>query len=152
MRNLRAALATALLLSVLVTSAQARDVRGLRDDASGMDQTATFDYNDGMHLVVTKADGRHYVIASAASLTDDAGLRFFDVTDSQRPRLVATLPCTGGQGFLQISHDRKTLIVGEGVSHGGSPCMAPGKRGFYTIDIRDPRNPKPLGYAEGARS
>ena len=152
MKSLRAILAASLLLLVFVSSAHARIVPGLRDDASGMDQTATFGYDDGMHLAVTKSNGRHYVITSAAALTDNAGLRFFDVTDPQRPKLVATLPCTGGQGFLQISHDDNTLIVGEGVAHGASPCMGPGKRGFYTIDIRDPRNPKPLGYAVGQRS
>ena len=151
MRILRAALALSLLLVALVTSAQARTVPGSRDDASGLEQTAVFDYDDGMHLVVTRKGGRHYVIASASSLTEGAGLRFFDVTDPQRPELVATLPCTGGQGFLQITHDNKTLVVGEGVAHDPSPCMHPGERGFYTIDIRDPRNPKPLGYAQVPR-
>lgn len=104
-------------------------------------------YENGMHLAVTRIDGRDYVFSSASRLSADGGIRVFDVTNPARHKQVASIPCTGGQGFLQISHDNKTLVVGEGVPHGLDACMPPEMKGIYTIDISNPRKPKPLGYA-----
>lgn len=141
----------ALMVLAMAAPVNAHVVDPTRDTGSGMEPAADVPYADGMHLVVTRIKNRDYVIASASSITDGAGLRFFDVTNPAKPKMVASLPCTGGQGFLQISHDNKTLIVGEGVSHDGSPCMPPGEKGFYTIDIRDPSNPKPVGFGHVER-
>lgn len=141
------------LVAVAAAPAGARLLEPARSASSGMEPAAEVSYSDGMHLVVTRIDGHDYAIASSASLGDPghAGIRFFDVSRPAAPKLVASLPCVGSQGFLQISHDGKTLLVGEGVAHDGSPCMPPGEKGFYTIDIRDPRHPKPLGYASADR-
>jgi hypothetical protein len=51
------------------------------------------------------------------------------------------------QGHLQLSHDKKTLIVGVDRPAGGGECMPVGEQGFATIDIRNPTKPKPAGYA-----
>jgi hypothetical protein len=117
-----------------------------RAASSGLDHVTTVGYSDGMHLVVTRVRGRDYVFASTSTAAG-GGIRVFDVTKPAAPKLVAQVPCTGGQGFLDISHDGKTLIVAEGVRHPADVCMEAGVTGFYTIDISNPRKPKPLGAA-----
>jgi hypothetical protein len=119
-----------------------------RDASAGLKQVAGVDYADGMHLAVTRIGGRDYAISSSVA----GPIRFFDVTNPDRPKLVSSVPCGGGQAFLQISHDNKTLVVAEGVLHGVDRCMPPQTMGFYTIDISNPRRPRPLGYAEVPRS
>lgn len=120
--------------------------------ATGLEPVASVQYPDGMHLAVTRIAGRDYVFASAASVTPGGGIRVFDVTRPARPKLVATIPCSGGQGFLDVSHDNKTLIVGEGRAHPADPCMPADAKGLYTIDISNPRKPKPAGYALAERA
>ncbi|HEX2196466.1 MAG TPA: hypothetical protein VHJ76_06025 [Actinomycetota bacterium] len=112
---------------------------------AGLEPVAEVAYPDGMHLAVTRAGGRDYVFASSAP--GAGSIRVFDVTKPERPRLVASIPCSGNQAFLQLSHDRKTLVVGEDVAHGGDVCMPPDTTGFYTIDVSNPRRPQPSGYA-----
>ncbi|HYP24687.1 MAG TPA: hypothetical protein VEV43_14040, partial [Actinomycetota bacterium] len=119
---------------------------------AGLEPVASVEYPDGMHLAVTRIKGRDYVFASASTVTPGGGIRVFDVTKPARPKIVATIPCSGGQGFLDVSHDRKTLIVGEGRAHPADPCMPGEAMGIYTVDISNPRKPKPLGYALADRA
>ena len=113
-----------------------------------MEPVASAPYQDGMHMVVTRKGGRDYVFASSSYVTAPSGaIRVFDVTDPARPKMVASLPCSGNQAFLQISHDGNTLLVGEDAVHPGDRCMPANELGFYTIDISDPRKPRPLGFA-----
>ena len=113
-----------------------------------MESVAEVEYSEGMHLIVTRIKGRDYTIASSVS----GPIRFFDVTDPARPKLVSSVPCGGAQAFLQISHDGKTLVVAEGAPHGVDACMPPQDMGFYTIDISNPRKPRYLANASVARS
>lgn len=144
----------ALLLVLAVSSTVQAATPAPEGKGKALARVAQVEYDDGMHLAVTRAGGRDYVFASASSLASDGsgGIRVFDVTNAARPKEVATIPCTGGQGFLQISHDNKTLVVGEGVAHDPDACMPPDDKGFYTIDISNPRKPEPLGYASVPRS
>ncbi len=124
-----------------------------RAASSGLEQVATVEYQNGMHLAVTRSHGRDYVFASTSNGSPagaGGGIRVFDVTNPAKPKLVSLIPCTGNQGFLDVSHDGKTLIVGEGTRHPADVCMPPGTIGFYTIDISNPRKPKPLGAAVAA--
>lgn len=119
----------------------------------GLERVAEVEYGRGMHLVVTRSGGRDYVFASAAEIgVDGAGIRVFDVTNPARPKKVAAIPCAGNQAFLQIANDGRTLVVGEGAPHGVDSCMPAGETGFYTIDVSNPRKPKPLGYAVVSRT
>ncbi len=135
--------------AVLVGSSVHASPAPPRTAGSGLEQVAGVEYADGMHLAVTRARGRDYVFASTSS-TAGGGIRVFDVTNPATPKQVALIPCTGGQGFLDVSHDGKTLVVGEGVRHPPDVCMPADAVGFYTIDISNPRNPKPLGAAVAA--
>lgn len=122
-----------------------------RSDAggAGLEPVAQVEYADGMHLAVTRHGGRDYVFASSAAST--GSILVLDVTKPAKPKTVGSIPCNGNQAFMQISHDRKTLVVGEDASHPGDVCMPPDSTGFYTIDISNPRKPKPRGYAIVAR-
>lgn len=147
--------AVAVLVGLALTSAvHAGASPAPEGQGEGMKPVASSEYQDGMHLTVTRIAGRDYLFTSAASLSavDRAGIRVLDVTDPAKPRLVAAVPCAGGQAFLQVSHDRKTLIVAEGARHEGDICMPPGEMGFFTIDITNPRRPRPLAWASVPRS
>lgn len=147
----RIALPLLLAVASFAPAATARPA-GTGASGAGLEPVAQVAYSDGMHLAVTRIKGRDYVFASSATVTPGGGIRVFDVTTPARPQLVASVPCSGGQGFLDVSHDGKTLIVGEGRAHPADPCMPAGTIGFYTIDVSNPRKPKPLGYALGDRA
>jgi hypothetical protein len=112
---------------------------------NGLEPVAEVEYPNGMHLAVTRIGGRDYLFTSTGR-ENSGGIRVFDVANPARPKLVASIPCTGNQAFLQVSHDRKTLVVGEDGRHPADPCMPAGETGFYTIDVSNPRRPKPVGY------
>jgi 6-phosphogluconolactonase (cycloisomerase 2 family) len=145
MRAIRFALV--LVVSVLASSVHASPAPP-RAAGTGLEQVREVAYENGMHLAVTRSRGRDYVFASSSgTATPGGGIRVFDVTSPAKAKQVASIPCTGGQGFLDISHDGKTLLVGEGAAHPADVCMTAGTIGFYTIDISNPRKPKPLGEA-----
>ena len=148
MKNKSLSILLALALSSTVHAAVPRP-EGTGKGLERMGETA---YESGMHLAVTRIKGRDYVFASASRPSANGGIRVFDVTNPARHKQVASIPCTGNQGFLQISHDNKTLVVGEGGPHPGDPCMPQGENGIYTIDISNPLKPKPLGYGAVGRA
>ena len=150
-RTGRIALPLALAATLMAPAATARPA-GPDAAGAGLEPVASVAYSDGMHLAVTRIKGRDYVFASAATVTPGGGIRVFDVTDPARPKAVASIPCSGGQGFLDVSHDGKTLIVGEGRPHPADPCMPAEAIGFYNIDVSNPRKPKPIGFALGERA
>lgn len=67
---------------------------------------------DGTHLAHTTFEDRHYVFAATETRTGVADLRVIDVTNPASPEVVAKLACGRFQGNLQVSADRKTLILG----------------------------------------
>lgn len=141
-------IAALLSLLLLAAAAPASGTPQRPGAGKGMSPAATVEYPGGMHLMVSRANGRDYAFASSNDPGSGSGaIRVFDVTSPARPKLVASIPCGGNQAFLQISHDGKTLLVGEDAPHPGSPCMPAQGLGFYTIDISDPRSPRTLGHA-----
>ena len=139
-----------LLLLVALTPAAPASARPAdAGGGNGLEPVAEVPYADGMHLAVTRHGGRDYVFASSLAAT--GSILVLDVTNPAKPKTVASIPCNGNQAFMQISHDRRTLIVGEDARHPGDACMPAGSTGFYTIDISNPRKPKPRGYGIVAR-
>jgi hypothetical protein len=147
MRHVRAL--ASLLVLALASAAHAAPALP-RAAGSGIEPVAAVEYGDGMHLAVTRIKGHDYLFTSTMTLAG-GGIRVFDVDDPARPKLVASVPCSGNQAFLQVSHDRKTLIVGEDGTHEVDACFPGGETGFYTIDISNPRKPKPAGFGLVAR-
>ena len=60
---------------------------------------------------------------------------------------MAWLKCSANQADVQISHDKKTAIMALHGAGGPDSCLAVGKAGFLTIDIRNPKKPKNIGFA-----
>ncbi|HVF51978.1 MAG TPA: hypothetical protein VNC78_00045 [Actinomycetota bacterium] len=115
----------------------------------GLKLLATVPLESGTHMELATIKGRDYAFVSEIA-RGSGTFNVIDVTTPAKPKLVAEIPCGGNQGNVQISHDLKTAIVGiDEPSIGG--CLPPGMMGFVTIDISDPKRPRPLGYAENLR-
>ena len=137
-------LLVALLSAVSLAPATAREAEGVGE---GLELLATVPYEDGTHLVEATIKGREYMFAASQSPSGVAQLRVIDITKPPKPKLVAEIDCGRFQGSLQVSADRKTLIVGmDGVSAGGQ-CSPLPDEGFATVDISDPTRPRPIGFA-----
>ncbi|MDQ3962829.1 MAG: lactonase family protein [Actinomycetota bacterium] len=141
-----------LLVLVLMSSAQVVRADEAAGVGVGMEPVAEIPYDNGTHLAVTRIEGRDYAIASAGAFSGspDGAVRVIDVTNPRRPKVVGTVACSANQSHLQVSHDRKTLIVGEDGTHRPDACGA-GGLGFFTIDISNPRSPEPIGVADVPR-
>jgi len=121
----------------------------------GIKLVAEIPFRDGTHQVFTTIRGRDYAFVSELNPLQNQ-LRVIDVTKPTNPKVAATSPCTGYQGNLQVSHDKKTLVVGIDDNLGGGgdglqpACPVRGETGigFLTIDISDPTHPKPIGFAD----
>ncbi len=115
----------------------------------GLESVARIPYSDGTHLAFKTVAGRDYAFAVQAAFDPGAGiLRSIDVTDPENPEIVDTLGCGFSQGYLDISPDHKTLLMGSDVSGpAGLDCLGAGSPGFMTIDISDPTHLSTLGFA-----
>ena len=113
----------------------------------GLELLATIPYSDATHLVQATIKGREYMFAASQSSSAVAKLRVIDITVPPKPKLVAEIDCGHFQGNLQLSADKKTLILGmDGTSEGGV-CSPQPDQGFATIDVSDPTRPTPIGFA-----
>jgi hypothetical protein len=147
-----ATLVGAVLVVVLAPAPSPVDAAGTGE---GIKLVAEVPFLNGSHQVFTTIRGRDYAFVSELNGLLSQ-LRVIDVTNPTNPKVVATSPCTGYQGNVQVSHDKKTLVVGidDDLGGGGSgtktSCPVAGKTGvgFITIDISDPTHPKPVGFAD----
>jgi hypothetical protein len=144
---MRRFLLLALCAALPINSSAHADIR--RGVGSGIEPVATIAYDGGTHLALTRIGGRDYAFAS--SMAEGGSVRVIDVTNPAKPKVVAEIACAANQAHLQISHDNKTLIIGEDGTHSGDACGPPGQLGFYTVDISDPKRPKPLAAAVVSR-
>lgn len=116
----------------------------------GLEPVALVPYVNGSHLVFTTIGGRDYAFAAEQS-SSTGKLRAIDVTDPRHPRVVDEIACGSGQGNVQLSPDRKTLVLGLDGGATGGICPPLGQAGFATIDVSDPRNMRPVGFAVNPR-
>lgn len=91
-------------------------------------------------------NGRDYAFTATQS-TDVADLRVIDVTEPERPKVVAKITCGSFQGNIQISADKRTLVLGVDRMTMDGTCVRSPDEGFVTIDISNPTKPKPIGFA-----
>ena len=145
-----------LLAGAFGTGASARGRQSsapLEGEGEGLKLIANVEYKGGTDMEFLTIKGRDYAFAASApgvggATPEDAGLRVIDVTNPAKPKVVAHLKCGLYQGDVQISHDKKTLMLAADSAGGPESCLAIGKLGFMTIDIRNPKKPKPIGFAE----
>lgn len=116
-------------------------------EGAGLELVSEVSYLSGTHIEHATIAGRDYVFAATQSVAGPAQLRVIDVTRPSRPKVVATLPCGRFQGNLQVSADRRTLVLGvDGPAQDGR-CVRTASEGFATIDISRPERPRPVGFA-----
>ncbi|HVM34484.1 MAG TPA: hypothetical protein VM784_04000 [Actinomycetota bacterium] len=149
-RTIAAAAAFALVLS---GAALARPASApLKGEGENLDIVANVEYQGGTDMEFATIKGRDYAFAGSAPGVGGAAagaLHVIDVTTPTKPKEVATLNCSLYQADIQLSHDKKTLIMSQdGGAAAPNGCLMAGKSGFMTIDIKNPKKPKPLGVAE----
>ena len=123
----------------------------LKGEDKGLKIVANINYQGGTDMEFLTHKGRQYAMVGSAPGVGGArtgALRVIDITNPAKPKLKATLKCSLYQADIQISHDKKTLIMGADTAGAPDSCLAVGKTGFMTVDIRNPLKPKPIGFAE----
>ncbi len=152
MRNFTFALVLALVGLSLVGSAAARapDSAPLKGEGEGLKLIANIATGSGTDMEMATIGGRDYAFVASRTSGDGppGGLNVVDITKPEQPKLVTKLPCNLNQGDIQISHDQKTVIMAADAAGGPDACLMTGKAGFMTIDISNPKNPRPIGVAE----
>ena len=150
----------ALLLGALLCFPAPSSAREIDEPSPGQGEglkvIAEIPFEGGSHLEHATIKGRDYAFVAQVSGSEPASLRVIDVTNPARPKVVGTSPCMGFQGNIQVSHDKKTLLIGldDTIAIGGSetgPCPGAGGAGFITMDITDPKRPRAIGFAEMER-
>lgn len=137
-----------LVASSLVAPAGARKDRApLQGEGEGLKLVANIPYEGGTDMELVRIKKRDYAFTGDQNGTD-GGLRVIDVTKPKKPKLVAHLKCVLNQNDIQISHNKKTLIMAADSRAGPDSCLMVGKLGFMTVDITNPKKPKPIGVAE----
>ena len=130
----------------MVVGSLAQAEAGDQTAGTGLDLVATIPYLEGTHMEHATINGRDYAFTATQS-TDVADLRVIDVTEPERPKVVAKITCGSFQGNIQISADKRTLVLGvDRMTMDGTCVRSPGE-GFVTIDISNPTKPKPIGFA-----
>lgn len=150
-----AALAATALIAGAVATSSARPAQRsapLKGEGEGLKLVANVEYQGGTDMEFLTVKGRDYAFTGSAPGIGEAkagALRVIDITKPDKPKLVATLNCSLYQMDIQISHDEKTLMLAQdGGAAGPDGCLMAGKSGFMTVDISNPKKPKPIGVAE----
>ena len=86
---------------------------------------------------------------SRCSLAEGGGIYVIDVTVPEKAKVVTKIDCVVSQGDIQVSHDKKTLLIGHDSAGGPEACTGLGKTGFITVDISNPKKPNVVGHATG---
>ncbi len=143
-----AALMAALLLGAAAPGVSADTVQ-IEGEGEGLEPVVNIPYRGGTDMEITEIKGKTYAFAASSSPVEQGGgLHVIDITKPEKAKEVAHLECSLNQGDVQISHDSKTLVVAADAAGTQEACLMVGKLGFMTIDISNPKKPKPIGVAE----
>ncbi len=151
--GLLAALAAfGLVAGALGTPAAAGKIKSapLKGEGEGLEIVANIAYSGGTDMEYTTIKGKPYAFVAngVASADEPAGLRVIDISNPEKPKVVAFLPCRMNQGDIQISYDNKYVYMASDAAGGPDACLGVGKEGFQIFDVRNPAKPKPVGFAE----
>lgn len=105
-------------------------------------------WGGGTDMETATIKGRDYAFASStAPVPEGGGLHVIDITNPAKPKEVGYAPCRLNQGDVQISHDKKNVMVAMDGAVGPDGCLGIGQHGFLIYDIKNPTKPKPVGFA-----
>lgn len=153
-KMLRTSLMLALVVALAAPPAVAGQNAPLKGEGEGLKIVANIGYEGGTDMEFATIKGRDYAFAGQApgvGGAQEGALRVIDITKPEKPKVVGQLNCGLYQADIQISHDKKTLMMAADSAGGPQSCLAIGKLGFMTVDIRNPKKPKPIGFAEIGR-
>jgi hypothetical protein len=143
--------ATAAVLALVVSGAAlARPASApLKGEGENLDIVANVEYQGGTDMEFATIKGRDYAFTGSAPGVGGAtagALHVIDITTPTKPQEVATLNCSLYQADIQLSHDKKTLIMTQdGGAAAPNACLMAGKSGFMTVDIKNPKKPSHSG-------
>ena len=144
MNTRRIALAVVALLVLGTSFAGAAPSRS-EGTGEGLKLVAEIPLSGATLMEMATIKGRDYAFVSQVDTAAEK-LTVIDITQPESPKVKASIPCNGNQGNVQVSHDKKTLVIGIDVPSVGG-CMSRNGMGFVTIDISNPVKPRPIGYA-----
>ena len=101
-----------------------------------------------MEFATIKGHEYGFVAARTTANSPNGGLYVINVDKPEKARVAAYLPCNMTQMDIQISHDKKTVIMAADGAGGPDSCLMVGKLGFMTVDISNPLKPKAVGSAD----
>ncbi|HYP23065.1 MAG TPA: hypothetical protein VEV43_05780 [Actinomycetota bacterium] len=107
----------------------------------------------GTDMEFATIKGREYgfVAARTTANSPNGGLYVIDVTKPEKAKVAGYLPCNMTQMDIQLSHDKKTVIMAADGAGGPDSCLMVGQLGFMTVDISNPKKPKAIGSAINPR-
>ncbi|MGH2748494.1 MAG: LVIVD repeat-containing protein [Actinomycetota bacterium] len=132
-------------------AASARQPRSnsLQGEGEGLKLIKNIPWGTGTDMEVVTIKGRDYLIGTSREAANEGGgVHIVDVTNPAKAKEIAVLPCVLSQGDIQISHDKKTVLMAADSAGGPDGCTGIGKLGFMTIDISNIRKPRAVGFAE----
>jgi hypothetical protein len=100
-----------------------------------------------MEFATIKGHEYGFVAARTTANSPNGGLYVIDVTKPEQAKVAGYLPCNMTQMDIQISHDKKTVIMAADGAGGPDSCLMVGQLGFMTVDISNPLKPKAVGVA-----
>jgi hypothetical protein len=143
-----AVLACALIVAGLGANASARRSHApLQGEGEGLKLVANIKYTGGSDMEFATIKGHDYAFTGSLD-SQKGGLRVINIDNPENPKLVTHLGCAMSQADIQISHDQKTLIMAADSTGGPAACLMTGKIGFMTVDISNPKKPRPIGVAQ----
>ena len=121
----------------------------LTGEGSGLKLIKNIPTASGTDMEFATIKGREYGFVAARTTANqpNGGLYVIDVTVPEKAKVAGYLPCNMSQMDIQISHDKKTVLMAADGAGGPDSCLMVGKLGFMTVDISNPRKPKAIGVA-----
>ncbi len=145
-----AAAVAALAASAVIAPVSAkRNPAPLKGEGKNMKIIANVPYTGGSDMEFATIKGRDYAFTgSFAQVKDGGGLHVIDITNPEKVKEVAWLKCSVNQNDIQITHDKKHVLMAADSAGGPESCLAVGKEGFLIVNIENPKKPRPVGFAQ----
>jgi hypothetical protein len=121
----------------------------LKGEGSGLKLIKNIPTGSGTDMEFATIKGHEYGFVASRSTADKptGGLYVINVDKPENAKVVGYLPCNMSQMDIQISHDKKTVIMAADGAGGPDSCLMVGVEGFMTVDISNPTKPKAIGAA-----
>ncbi len=150
MRSFRKSIATAIAMG-LVAAAFAAPATAAKNKVEGEGENMTpvshIEWTGGTDMEIVSYGKKDIAFASStAPATEGGGLHVIDVTNPEKSKEIGYAPCSLNQGDVQVSHDKKNVIIASNGPVGPDGCLGIGQQGFLVYDVTNLKKPKPIGF------